>query len=287
MQTGNALQPDLSVDFDQDTLSDIHEFWSLPPEAHAGVFQHIREMDGLFFSNERALEVDGEVLIPPGPGFYSVSRHADIVEASRKPDLFCSGHGSNIADLPPEFNEFYGNMINMDDPKHARMRGIVSKGFTPRVIASIEEAIEKQAIGIIDTIAARGSCDFVTEVAARLPLAMICDLMGIPEDQHDMVFEQSNIILSNGDPEYIPEGANPLEAILLAGGMLADLMNTLADERRADPKDDLTTALLNAELDGETDHSQQHQPWHEAVDRQSRPTRPSRQRHGRPYEERG
>ena len=245
------MQPDLSVTFDANTLSDVEGFWSNPPQVQDGVFHQLRERDGMFFSNERSLELDGEVLIPAGPGYYSVVRHADIVEASRKPELFCSGQGSNIADLPPEFNEFFGNMINMDDPKHARMRGIVSRGFTPRVIQQIEELIEAKAVQIVDAVAAKGSCDFVTDIASRLPLAMICDLMGIPEEQYDTVFEQSNIILSNGDPEYIPEGANPVEALLMAGATLAEIMKALAKDRAENPADDLTTALLNAELDGE------------------------------------
>ena len=245
------MQPDLSVSYDADTLADIEGFWARPPEAHEGVFYQLRELEGMYFSNERGMYADGEVLIPPGPGFYSVVRHAEIVEASRKPDLFCSKEGSNIADLPVEFNEFFGNMINMDDPKHARMRGIVSRAFTPRVMTQIQDSIATKAASIVAQIASKGSCDFVTEVASRLPLAMICDLMGIAEDDYDTVFEQSNIILSNGDPEYIPEGANPVEALLGAGATLAAIMTSLIAERHADPKDDLTTALLNAELDGE------------------------------------
>lgn len=245
------MQPDLSVTFDADTISDVEGFWTRPPAVQEGVFHQLRAMDGMYFSNERGMELDGEVLIPAGPGYYSVVRHADIVEASRKPELFCSGNGSNIVDLPPEFNEFFGNMINMDDPKHARMRGIVGRAFTPRVIQQIEELIAIKAGQIVDAVAAKGSCDFVTDIASRLPLAMICDLMGIAEEHYDTVFEQSNIILSNGDPEYIPEGANPVEALLMAGGTLAEIMKDLAVERAENPADDLTTALLNAELDGE------------------------------------
>ena len=245
------MQPDLSVSYHSTSLADVDELWAMSPESHLGVFAQLRELDHLHFSEEVGAIVDGEVLIPPGPGFYSLVRHADIVEASRKPDIFCSQHGSNIADLPPEFNEFYGNMINMDDPKHARMRGIVSRAFTPRVMAQIQDLIEAKAIQIVDDIAGTGSCDFVIEVASRLPLAMICDLMGIPEDLHQTVFDQSNIILSNGDPEYIPEGTNPVEAVLLAGAALAEIMNNMVAERAENPADDLTTALLTAELDGE------------------------------------
>ena len=147
------MQPDLSAAYDADTISDVEGFWSRPRAIREGVFHQLRQLDGMYFSNERGLELDGEVLIPPGPGYYSVVRHAEIVEASRKPELFCSGDGYNIVDLPPEFNEFFGNMISMDDPKHARMRGIVSRAFTPRVIQQIEELIAAKAAQIVDAVA--------------------------------------------------------------------------------------------------------------------------------------
>ena len=120
----------------------------------------------------------------------------------------------NIPDLPPEFREFFGSMINMDDPRHARLRRVVSAGFTPRMMRHLDDGIVATASAIVDRVADRGSCDFVTEVASRLPLTVICDLMGIQPDRYDDVFELSNIVLSQGDPEYIPEGANPLEAFL-------------------------------------------------------------------------
>ena len=108
-----------------------------------------------------------------------------------------------------------------------------------------------KARSVVDDVAGKGSIDFVTDVAARLPLALICDLMGIPESKYELVFDMTNIILSTGDPEFIPEGANPIEAYLNAGGVLAELMHTMAAERRQNPTDDLTTALLSAEVDGE------------------------------------
>ncbi len=216
------------------------------------LFTQLRATDELFFSNERGLEVDGEVVLPPGPGFWSLVRHDHVLAASKQPSLFCSGKGSNIADLPPEMLEFFGSMINMDDPRHARMRRIVSRGFTPRMLEQLNDAIVAQARDVIDSVAEKGSIDFVHEVSAKLPLRLICDLMGIPESEHMMVFDMTNIILSNGDPEFIPEGANPLEAFIGAGATLAELMNGLAAERRSNPTDDLTSALINAEIDGET-----------------------------------
>ena len=246
------MAPDMTATFDETTLSDVEGFWDGPRPVREGVFAQLRERDELLFSKERAIEVDGEVILPAGPGFWSLVLHEDVVAASKQPELFCSGKGSNIGDLPPEMLEFYGSMINMDDPRHARLRRIVSRGFTPRVLAQLNESIVTKAKGVVDGVAHKGTVDFVTEVSARLPLALICDLMGIPESEYDLVFDLTNIILSSGDPEFIEEGANPLEALLSAGATLAELMNTIGAERREHPTDDLTSALLHAEVDGET-----------------------------------
>ncbi len=120
------------------------------------------------------------------------------------------------------------------------------------MVEKLNDEIVSKAQSVVDEVAHKGSIDFVTEVAAKLPLALICDLMGIAESDYELVFDMTNIILSNGDPEFIEEGANPIEAYLGAGATLAQLMHTLAAERRANPTDDLTTALITAEVDGET-----------------------------------
>ena len=246
------MQPDMTATFDTLTMTDVEGFWAGPRETREGVFAQLRASEDLFFSREPAQEIDGEIVFPEGPGFYSLVRHEDIVAASKQPTLFCSGNGTNITDLPIEMREFFGSMISMDDPRHARLRRVVAKGFTPRMVEKLNEDIVTKARSLIRAVADKGSIDFVTEVAAKLPVALICDLMGIPESEYDLVFDMSNIILSNGDPEFIPEGANPIEAYLNAGGALAQLMHTMAAERRENPTDDLTTALINAEVDGET-----------------------------------
>ena len=110
--------------------------------------------------------------------------------------MFCSGKGAtSIADVPESFNEFFGSMISMDDPRHARLRKIVSAAFTPRMLKKVEDNVQVAAAAIVDDVLAKGGGDFVTEVAARLPLKIICDMMGIPESEYDMVFSRSNIIL--------------------------------------------------------------------------------------------
>jgi cytochrome P450 len=127
----------------------------------------------------------------------------------------------------------------------------VSRGFTPRALSRVEDGIDALGAKIVDRIIEKGECDFVADIAAPLPLEIICDMMGIPESQTRFVFDHTNIILGLGDPEYVQPGTNPLLAALNSGRELTELMNDLAKERRETPTADLTSQLLNAELDGE------------------------------------
>jgi cytochrome P450 len=235
-------------------VEDIHldtlEFWTAPPEEREGAFALLRRERPMSFHKE--FEPPPEVPLPRGPGYWAVTRHADVVTASRRSDLFCSGKGIQIPDLPAELNEFFGSMIAMDDPRHARLRSIVSRGFTPKALAQLQGDVERRANELVDAVIEKGECDFVRDIAAPLPLGIICDMMGIPESQTQFVFEQTNIILGLGDPEYVAPGTNPLLAALTSGKALTELMNELAGERRRNPKGDLTSQLLNAQIDGQT-----------------------------------
>ena len=186
--------------------------------------------------------------------YWSVTRHADVVDASRQPGLFCSGKGTNILDLPPMLLEFLGSMINMDDPRHARLRRIVSRGFTPRQLELLRADVEGVAAEIVDEIAGKGECDFVTEVAALLPLRVILDLMGIPRSQEQFVFHQTNVMLGFTDPEYVDDVEDPtaiLGAVLGAAQELAGMVQEIAEARQREPREDLITALVTSEIDGE------------------------------------
>ncbi len=231
------------------------EFWMRPPAEREAAFAALRREQPISFQKE--FEPPPEIPLPRGPGYWALSRHRDVLAASRDAELFCSGKGSNIADLPESFNEFFGSMINMDDPKHGRLRRIVSRGFTPRALGKLESDVQRRAKQTIDRVIDQGSCDFVSEIAAPLPLEIICDMMGIPDSQTKFVFEKTNTILGLGDPEYVPVGTNVLMAALGAGQALAGLMNDLVAERRKRPEDDLTSALLAAELEGESLSSQE------------------------------
>jgi cytochrome P450 len=230
-------------------LSSI-DFWGQTPELREAGFAALRREKPVSFHKE--FEPPPNVPLPRGPGYWALSKHRDVLTASRDAEAFCSGKGSQIPDLPEAMNEFFGSMINMDDPKHGRLRRIVSRGFTPRALGKLEAGVQRRAKQTIDRVIDKGRCDFVTEIAAPLPLEIICDMMGIPESQTKFVFEKTNVILGLGDPEYVPEGTNLLMAALNAGQALAGLMNDLVAERRKQPQDDLTSALLAAELEGES-----------------------------------
>jgi methyl-branched lipid omega-hydroxylase len=224
------------------------EFWEKSLPEREGAFLKLRREDPI----RKFKEIDFIPGLPVGDGFYAITRHADILEISRQPELFCSGRGAtSINDLPTEMLEFYGSMINMDDPRHARLRGLVSKSFTPRVMQTLMDDVQRTAVEVLERIRPLGSCDFVTEVSMRLPLKIICQMMGIPESQYDLVLAKSNIILSSGDSEYIPEGSDLIQAFMAAGAELAGMMADVSAHKRSHPGDDLTSALVTAELDGE------------------------------------
>lgn len=247
------MTTDTTSDFHLDDvpLSDIDlsniEFWTKPRSYRHGAFKTLRDTPGLVFFEE-ALIPDSP--FPRGPGYFAVTRHDDIWHVSRNAKLFCSSKGSNIGDLPQEMNEFFGSMINMDDPKHFRLRSIVSRGFTPKEIDRIEELVKVTADEVIDRLIAsfpEKQCDFVEHVAAAMPLRIICDMMGIPAEDHEKVFRWTNTILGVGDPEYVGSYedlmAHALEMFMYA--------QALGEDRQNNPQDDITSVMMNAEVDGE------------------------------------
>ena len=228
-------------------LSDT-EFWGRPLADRRAAFATLRAGEHPpFFAEPESPFAE------QGPGYYALVRHADVAEASRNPEVFSSGGGAtSILDLPAEFNEYFGSMINMDDPRHARLRRIVSRAFTPRMIKKFEGDVQDVAARIVDDLLAGGPCDFVENVAARLPLTIICQLMGIPGSSYERVLRNTNIILSGMDPDLISEDMNEaIGQILAAGADLADLVTNLAEERAGSPGDDLVTSLVTANIDGE------------------------------------
>ena len=240
-----VYQPTASTD--DINLSDV-EFWAWPYPDRLAAFARLRSLSQPPFFAEPEMPF-GE----PGPGYYALVRHADVLEASRHADVFSSAQGAtSIVDLPVEFNEYFGSMINMDDPRHARLRRIVSRAFTPKMIKKFENDVQQVAAEIVTDLLATGPCDFVEHVAARLPLTIICRMMGIPDSSYSEVLRNTNVILSGSDPDFVSEDMNEaIGQILTAGGELAAMVTDLAAHRAEHPADDLVTALASANIDGE------------------------------------
>jgi methyl-branched lipid omega-hydroxylase len=233
--------PTTQLSLDQIKLSNP-EFWMLPPQEREGAFAKLRRERPVSWHEE--FEYPG---IPKGPGFWAVTRHEDLFHVSRNPQLFISGKGSNIGDLPVEMAEFFGSMINMDAPRHTKLRLIVNRGFTPKMVARTEHAVREKARRIVDAVCERGECDFVSDVAAALPLEIICEMMGIPQSDYRRIFELTNTILGVGDPEY----ASTIEELMAAGYELSQYAQALGEARLQNPTEDITSAMMHAEVDGE------------------------------------
>jgi methyl-branched lipid omega-hydroxylase len=216
------------------------EFWARPDRD--ACFAKLRAERPVYWQEE--LEYSG---LPKGPGFWSVTRWEDVWTVSRNPDLFISGKGTNIGDLPIELAEFFGSMINMDPPRHTKLRLLVNKGFTPRTVARVEDMVRARARAVIDAVAPRGECDFVSDIAAAVPLQIICEMMGIPPADYRRILELTNTILGVGDPEY----ATTIEQLVAAGMELFQYAQTLGSERLRQPTDDITSTLMHAEVDGQ------------------------------------
>ncbi|MGH9093017.1 MAG: cytochrome P450 [Acidimicrobiales bacterium] len=245
------MAPRQVLTLDEVDLTDL-DFWARPLAERDEAFRLLRSERPLAFFHERDLREVSALAPPPGPGFRAVTRHAHVAEVSRHPEIYRSGPGAvSIPDLPPEMVEYFSGMISTDNPRHARLRRIVSAAFTPRRVRTVEDHIEQVAVDVVGRVARDGACDFVTGVAAPLPLRVICGMMGIPEHDQDAVLRCSNVILSSGDPEYVPEGHDPVVAFVEAGQELTAMMEAIADHRRAHPADDLTTALITTNIDGE------------------------------------
>ncbi len=244
------MTPDVAVGTFE--LSDP-EFWLASRDYRHGAFRALRKADELVFFDEWEYE---DSPLPKGPGYWAVTRYDDVWAASRNPQVFISGRGVNIGDIPQEMNEFIGSMIAMDDPRHFRLRNIVAKGFTPKQITQVEGYVRTKATAIIDRLIEQfpdDECDFVEQVAAPLPLQIICEMMGIPPSDEAQIFQWTNVILGVGDPEYVGS-YEQLIGVLMSMFAYAQ---QLGDDRRANPGDDIASVLMHAEVDGERLTSQE------------------------------
>ncbi|OBI17626.1 MULTISPECIES: cytochrome P450 [unclassified Mycobacterium] len=188
---------------------------------------------------------------PQDPGYWAVTRRADIVSASRNNEVFLSGHGVMFENIPVELLEASQSFLAMDPPRHTKLRKLVSAAFTPRQIRRIEDSIRANAKAIVEELRAAGSgADFVDHCAKQLPIRTLSDMVGIPESEREHVARAADALVSWADPVYL-DGRNPLEVLVENQVYLHQIAGSLAAERRERPGDDLFSGLVNAEVDGD------------------------------------
>jgi cholest-4-en-3-one 26-monooxygenase len=182
-------------------------------------------------------------------GHWVLTRHADVKEASRNDAVFSSWENTAIirfkSDMTREQIEMQRViLLNMDAPQHTKLRAIVSRGFTPRAVNNLREALNDRAQRIVQEALQTGSGDFVRDVACELPLQAIAELLGVPQEDRTKIFEWSNRMVSYDDPDY-----DPTDGEVASYEMLSYFM-AMAEERKAAPADDIVTKLVTADVDG-------------------------------------
>jgi cytochrome P450 len=230
-------------DFDLEDL----DLWVGPRSAIDAIFTGMRASGHRPFIQE---------ISPEGRrfgGYYALSTYADVVEVTKRPGDFSNARGVNIVDMPAGLVQHFGSIIAMDKPRHTELRRIVAQRFAPRALDEQRADVERLAAEIVADIAETGACDFVTEVAALLPLRIIIDMLGIPRSQEQLIFDATNRLLGSTDPEYVPDQTREglrrnLETV---GFELVQLVQELAEDRIRNPQDDLITRLVMENADGE------------------------------------
>jgi cholest-4-en-3-one 26-monooxygenase len=215
-------------------LNDLDTFVSgVPHEWFAAMREH-----GPFWQDE-----------PGGPGYWNFTRYNDVVHVNKDNATFSSARRTAlITEMPPEDLEQQRlMMLNMDPPMHTRYRLLVNKGFTPRMVGQLEDRIRDRTNEILDVAIEKVDVDFVTDIAAELPLQVIADLMGVPQEDRHLVFDWSNSLIGSSDPEY---SADP-EAPMRASMELFAYAHQLAEDKRVNPHDDLLSVLTQVSVDGE------------------------------------
>ena len=221
-----------------------HDFWSQPFAVRDETFAQLRRGEGLTWHRPFASMFPMEE-----PGYWALTRRADIAYVSQQPELFTSAQGVALDPMPAEIQRFASFFLSMDPPQHTVYRRLISSAFTPRHVRAIEEQIRRNAVDIVDDLVGAGDIDFVAACSARLPMLTIMDMLGVPSADQPAVAYAAEKLFGMSDDEYsTPEerAEDPVKQIVLLNNTGVEL----AKFRRANPGDDLMTSIVNAEVDG-------------------------------------
>jgi cytochrome P450 len=226
----------------------LMEFWERPPAEREKTFSVLREERPI--SRHQPPEDVLGVAVPDPRGYWALVRYDDVQTVSRNPDVFCSGQGVIFGDAPPEMLEASQSFLAMDAPRHTKLRGLVHQAFTPRQVKRIEDQIRANAKVIVDEAGPTGGGDFVELIAKRLPLMLFSEMVGVPEADREPVVQAADAIVNAADKEYL-DGREPMQVVGEALIFLTQTATELAQHREKEPGDDLMTALVQAEVDGD------------------------------------
>lgn len=244
--TTTAREPSNDLGFDLSSLS----FWQQQTPA---------QRDAAYATLRRECPVSWwgpvETLVPLPPemlsgGYWALMGYQEIRRVSRDPATFCSGRGVMFFDAPPEMLEATNSFLAMDAPRHTKLRGLVASAFTPRQVARLDEQIAATATHVVSELLEHRDGDFVQLCAKQLPMRTIGEMIGVGDDDRERLQLAAEALVLGGDPEFYGDR----DPLMLAGESIwaiTQMATELAEHRRAHPRDDLMTALVEAEIDGE------------------------------------
>jgi cytochrome P450 len=216
-------------------------FWSRTPVERASTFAELRRSAPI--SLQAPSDFGG---VRPERGFWAVTRHAEVVQVSRNAETFCSGQGVGLGNVPIDLLELNASFLVMDAPRHTALRRVVSGAFTPKRVAQLEERIQAEAGRIVDDFVDSGGGDVVDDLAGRLPLWTICEMMGVPDSMRGDLYSAAETQITGQDPDV----ADPA-AVVKAAMTMHDIAADLVEARRASPGDDILSTLVHSRVDGE------------------------------------
>jgi cytochrome P450 len=221
-------------------------FWAKTAEEREETFRKLRAEAPISWQPT----IEGALIPPENEGLWIVTTHELVSYVSKNPQLFCSGHGVQMEEVPDDINEAAASFLSMDAPRHPVIRRLVSSAFTPKRVAAIKDLIDRQATLIVDELLETSEGDFVQQVSKRLPMWTIYEMMGLDDlDKRNEAAHHADGMVSWADDD-VAAGREPGEVLNESLVALLVMGMDLAEERRANPRDDLMTGLVNAEVDG-------------------------------------
>ncbi|BBY72495.1 MULTISPECIES: cytochrome P450 [Mycobacterium] len=219
------------------------QWWQERPGDRTELYRRLREAGGPVFVRTNR---------PGSPrvrGFWAVGSHRDVIAISRRPAEFASGQGTQIFDQTAEMREYRGSIIDMDDPEHQRLRKIVSRGFSPRILSELRGQVQETTAEILEEMPRSGECDFVSSFATLLPLRIIDNMLGVPREHERFILRATNVVLGASDPEYVPDQtvSGIEKAVTETSERLIELLKGIAEDRITNPRDDVISKLVTSD----------------------------------------